>query len=94
MKYKITGTYEVYFDTEKLSHFSEGELTERESEELLLEWLYDGTQLIEEHLVPCREPSGVHLSEIAITKRYQGGTYNNKNGTYKNKSGTYTKVSE
>ena len=87
MKYKITGTYEVYFDKEKLPQFSKGEMTESESEELFLEWLYDGTQLIEEHLVPCLEPSGVYLSKIAITKRYQGGTYNNK-------SGTYTKVSE
>ena len=34
MKYKITGTYEVYFDTEKLPQFSKGEMTESESEEL------------------------------------------------------------
>ncbi len=87
MKYKITGTYEVYFDTENLPQFSEGEMTESESEELFTEWLYDGTQLIEEHLVPCLEPSGVHLASIAITKRYQGGAYNDE-------SATYTKVAE
>ena len=28
MKYKITGTYEVYFDTDNLPQFSKGEMTE------------------------------------------------------------------
>ena len=67
MKYKITGTYEVIFDTNDLPQFSESEMTVSEQDELFMEWRYDGTDLIEKHLVPCLQANSVKLIEFDVT---------------------------
>lgn len=71
MKYKITGTYEVIFDTKDLTQFSESEMTVSEQDELFMEWKYDGTQIIEEQLVPCLKADSVKLIHFDIERKQQ-----------------------
>tara|TARA_A100001201_G_scaffold126308_1_gene110793 strand:- start:1300 stop:1515 length:216 start_codon:yes stop_codon:yes gene_type:complete len=71
MKYKITGTYEVIFDTKDLTQFSESEMTVSEEDELFMEWKYDGTQIIEEQLVPCLKADSVKLIEFDVERKQQ-----------------------
>jgi len=52
MKYKIRATFEVTFDTNDSEHLDSA-LSEKDRDQLAIEWLYDGCGLISEELVPC-----------------------------------------
>ena len=69
MKYKITGTYEVIFDTKGLPQFTRGingKIILDDVDELNSEWIFEGAQLISEKLVPCLEPDSVELTKFKI----------------------------
>tara|TARA_R100001163_G_C5051398_1_gene188195 strand:+ start:642 stop:866 length:225 start_codon:yes stop_codon:yes gene_type:complete len=74
MKYKITGTYEVIFDTKGLPQFTKGingEMVQDDVDELNSEWIFEGAQLISEKLVPCLEPDSVELIHFDIERKQQ-----------------------
>ena len=68
MKHKIKGTFEVTFDTNGLPQFENSSVSEAETEELHLEWLHDGTELIRNQLVPLLEADSVTLTGFEISE--------------------------
>ena len=46
-------------------------MTVSEQDELFMEWKYDGTQIIEEQLVPCLKADSVKLIEFDVERKQQ-----------------------
>ena len=66
LKHKIRGTFEVTFDTNGLPQFENSSVSQAETEELHLEWLHDGTELIRNQLVPLLNADSVTLTDFEI----------------------------
>tara|TARA_R100000781_G_scaffold96697_1_gene60665 strand:+ start:74 stop:364 length:291 start_codon:yes stop_codon:yes gene_type:complete len=69
MKHKIRGTFEVTFDTNGLPQFENSSVSQAETEELHLEWLHDGTELIRNQLVPLLNANSVTLTDFEISSQ-------------------------
>ncbi len=67
MKYKIRGTFEVEFNSENAASV-ENVLSDSDRDELAVEWLYQGCDLISDELVPCLEGHSVRLASFEIVE--------------------------